>query len=137
MLLNDFYLKTRKKLTWSVEFCWNHVALILVQNEKQLSALPELDCAVCAADIKTYYDRSLAIKLVSQKMLEIAVENRQGHSIVSRGRVVILFDEARNLVFDICHVYAVFVSNSLQTPLGFWLTVSKTRFGMWPVFQRK
>ena len=74
---------------------WIHIVLIFTQNETQLSALPELDCPVCDTDIKTYYDQFTAIKRVNQKMLEFAVESRQGSPILSVGRVVILRHEVR------------------------------------------
>lgn len=60
------------------------------QSEKFLSSLPDLDCAVCHADIDRFYDESLKIIEDSQKLLGIALE--QGSRILSPGRLVVLRD---------------------------------------------
>ena len=55
-----------------------------------MSSLPDLDCAVCHADIDLFYDESLKIVEENQKLLGIALE--QGSRILGPGRVVILRD---------------------------------------------
>lgn len=64
------------------------------QSEKFLSSLPDLDCAVCHADIDLFYDESLKIVEENQKLLGIALD--QSSRTLGPGRVVILRD-------GVCH----------------------------------
>lgn len=68
--------------------------------------LPKLDCPICATDIGTHYDQSSDITVKNQRMLELAVTHRQGHKLLSAGRVVILRDGVRSLVLRVCQQFS-------------------------------
>lgn len=63
-----------------------------MQNEKNLSSLPKLECAICLEDINKYYDTSVALVNINQQLLKLASTHMQGLKSLSSGRVVILRD---------------------------------------------
>jgi len=87
-----------KSLCSSMLFCLTSV-LFFFQSEKSLSSLPSLDCAICQTGIDIYYDETLVIVENNQKLLGIALEQPQGFKTLVPGRVVILRDGVRALVF--------------------------------------
>lgn len=54
---------------------------------------------MCQADINLYYDKSLEIVEKNQKLLGIVLEQLQGSKILGPGRVVVLRDGVRFLMF--------------------------------------
>jgi len=64
----------------------------ILENEKSLSSLPNLECDICLGDINTYYDSAAAIVNTNQQLLKLASTHMQGLKLLSSGRVVILRD---------------------------------------------
>ncbi|KAF8665387.1 hypothetical protein AX16_000406 [Volvariella volvacea WC 439] len=64
----------------------------VIQVEKQLGALPKLECEQCSPSIDLFYEFSSEIVNANAKLLRMASEHPQGAKILSPGRVVILRD---------------------------------------------
>ncbi|KAF8167466.1 antiviral helicase [Crassisporium funariophilum] len=64
----------------------------VIESEKMLSTLPELDCMVCSHDIDVYYDESRDIVEKNRKLLGFALGHPQGSKTLGPGRVVIVRD---------------------------------------------
>lgn len=62
------------------------------QAEKVLQALPKVDCEICAADIRLFYDVATEILNANEKIITLASTHRQGVKILAPGRVVVLRD---------------------------------------------
>ncbi|KAI0783389.1 antiviral helicase [Abortiporus biennis] len=69
----------------------------VIESEKQLSKLPELDCDVCSPDISRYYDVVSDIVDCNSYILSTAVNHPQGIKLLAPGRVVIVRDGHFNL----------------------------------------
>ena len=86
-------LPEQQKQVIEVRF-YSSILFVLIgsfsQSEKSLSSLPDLDCAICHADIDLYYDESLKIVEDNQKLLSTALERDSKN--LGHGRVVILRD---------------------------------------------
>ncbi|KAH7915723.1 ATP-dependent RNA helicase [Hygrophoropsis aurantiaca] len=64
----------------------------VIEHEKALSAMPQLQCAICSQDIERYYDASSAIVQYNQRMLSSVASSPSNSNILGSGRVVILRD---------------------------------------------
>ncbi|KAI0304630.1 antiviral helicase [Russula brevipes] len=64
----------------------------ILDNEKTLSTLQNVECDVCSKDINKYYDHSADIVDINQQLLSLASAHMYGSKFLSTGRVVVLRD---------------------------------------------
>ncbi|EJU00146.1 antiviral helicase [Dacryopinax primogenitus] len=62
----------------------------VLEVEKELKAMPELDCPVCRPDIETFYDISADLAYLNSRLIELATTHPAGSKVLRPGRVVVL-----------------------------------------------
>ncbi|KAJ7597378.1 antiviral helicase [Mycena floridula] len=65
----------------------------VLEGEKELSSLQKLSCEICRPDVEDFYDGSLTLVELNQKLLGLAASHPQGVKLLSPGRIVVLRDE--------------------------------------------
>ncbi|KAH7107002.1 antiviral helicase [Auriculariales sp. MPI-PUGE-AT-0066] len=64
----------------------------VLENEDKLRELQRVQCPICLEDINEFYDQSLRIVNLNNRLLELATKSAQGEKLLSSGRVVVLRD---------------------------------------------
>ncbi|KAF9245735.1 ATP-dependent RNA helicase [Melanogaster broomeanus] len=64
----------------------------VVEHEKSLLSMSELQCNVCSSDIERFYDAQSAIVHHNKRLFAMAVNSASNQNVLGSGRVVILRD---------------------------------------------
>ncbi|KAJ3535718.1 hypothetical protein NMY22_g6357 [Coprinellus aureogranulatus] len=64
----------------------------VIEAEKELSALPRVECDICGQDIERFYDACYDIAKRNESLLQLALSSPQGAKLLAPGRVVVVRD---------------------------------------------
>ncbi|KZO92822.1 antiviral helicase [Calocera viscosa TUFC12733] len=62
----------------------------VLEVEKELKAMPDINCPVCAPDIETFYDVSADLAYLNSRLVELTASHPHGDKWLRGGRVVVL-----------------------------------------------